>query len=135
MYTHCLHNTHYSYYVVTYLYVLYTIVSGDANFSMPSTYLTVGGFTQSSMARHIVELPSSIKPSSIKKGFTHRFMWIFPKPLYQKFAQLRKVHKEFTENLSEFRYSLLCIHKVFYKGGSAIFLQYYVATSTAHCKI
>ena len=61
---------------------------------MPSTYLTVGGFTQPSVARHVVELPSSIE-----KGFTHRL----------KFAQLGEVHKEFTENLSEFRYHLLCV--------------------------
>ena len=65
---------------------------------MPSTYLTVGGFTQPSVARHVVE-----PPSSAKKGFTHRFMWIFPKPLYQKFAKLGAVDKDFTENLSEFK--------------------------------
>ena len=76
----------------------YTLVSGDANFAMPSTYLTVGGFTQPSVARHVIELSSSSE-----KGFTHRFMWMFPKPLFQRFAKLETVNKDFIENLSELK--------------------------------
>ena len=56
-------------------------------------------------------------------------MWIFPKPLYQKFAQLGEVHKEFTENLSEFRYHLLCVvelHKVLSEEGFTMLHMYYI---------
>ena len=108
MYIYSLHIVVQQLVICTYICILYTLVSGDANFSMPSTYLTVGGFTQPSVARHVVELPSSIE-----KGFTHRFMWIFPKPLYQKFTNLGKANQDFTENLSEFKYNC-CIMFVMY---------------------
>lgn len=77
--------------------VLKFIVSGEANFTMPSTYLTVGGFTQPGVARTLIELPTNAE-----KGFTHRFMWIFPQPLYQKFSALTGIDQNFTQKLSKF---------------------------------
>ena len=35
------------------------IVHGDANFSMEHTSLTIGGFTQPSVARHLIEIPAN----------------------------------------------------------------------------
>jgi len=60
---------------------------------MQSTYLTVGGFTQPHVARNIIEMPSSIE-----KGFSHRFLWFFPKPLYQKFDDLTEIDQGFCDS-------------------------------------
>ena len=76
--------------------VLQIIVSGEANFAMPSTYLTVGGLTQPGVARTLIELPSNAE-----KGFSHRFLWIFPKPLFQKFDALTEIDESFKEKLSK----------------------------------
>ena len=70
------------------------IVSGEANFVMDQTSLTVGGFTQPAVARSLIELPSNIE-----KGLTTRFLWIFPKPCYAKFESLEPVNEEFTTAL------------------------------------
>ena len=78
-------------------WMLSNLVSGEANFVMPSTYLTVGGFTQPGVARTLIELPTNAE-----KGFTHHFMWIFPRPLYQKFSALTGIDEDFTEKLSKF---------------------------------
>ena len=45
-----------------------SVVTGDANFAMIRTSLTVGGFTQPTVARSLIELPESIE-----KGFMQRF--------------------------------------------------------------
>ena len=34
-------------------------MSGDANFNMSSTRLTIGGFTQAGVARGLIEVPSN----------------------------------------------------------------------------
>lgn len=67
------------------------LVSGDANFSMERTALTVGGFTQPSVARALIELPASVE-----KGLTQRFLWIFPKPSYANFDSLELVEEKFS---------------------------------------
>lgn len=77
--------------------LLFTIiVSGEANFVMEQTSLTVGGFTQPAVARSLIELPSNSE-----KGFATRFLWIFPEPRYAKFSSLEPVNKEFTEELGK----------------------------------
>ena len=43
-------------------------VTGDANFSMEKTALTVGGFTQPSVARNLWD-----QQASIEKGLPQRF--------------------------------------------------------------
>lgn len=72
------------------------IVSGDANFSMERTALTVGGFTQPSVARALIELPASIE-----KGLSQRFLWIFPKPSFAKFDSLELVEEKFSVYLGK----------------------------------
>lgn len=69
-------------------------VSGDANFHMERTALTVGGFTQPSVAKALIELPASIE-----KGLTQRFLWICPKPSFATFDSLELIDNRFTEYL------------------------------------
>ena len=73
------------------------IVSGDANFQMDHTALTVGGFTQPTAAKSLIELPSSTE-----KGFAQRFLWIFPQPKFSKFESLELVNEKFTQYLGMF---------------------------------
>lgn len=61
-------------------------VTGEANFNMDNTRLTIGGFTQPGVARHLMELASNTE-----KGLSHRFLWLFPKPLYGKFESLSRI--------------------------------------------
>ena len=70
-------------------------VSGDANFAMSSTQLTVGGFTQPGVARGLIEMPANSE-----KGFSHRFLWFFPNPLFEKFSSLGEVDREFVHKMS-----------------------------------
>ena len=76
-----------------------SIVSGDANFSMEKTALTVGGFTQPSTAKGLIELPASVE-----KGLTQRFLWVFPKPSFSKIETLQLDEEKFSEYLGE------CMH-------------------------
>ena len=61
---------------------------------MSSTRLTIGGFTQPGVARNLIEMPSNSE-----KGLSHRFIWMFPKPLYGKFAMLENVDKNFSSKI------------------------------------
>lgn len=70
-------------------------VSGDANFMMSSTQLTVGGFTQPGVARGLIEMPANAE-----KGFSHRFLWFFPSPLFEGFSSLGEVDRTFVNNIS-----------------------------------
>ena len=90
-------------------------VTGEANFTMPRTHLTVGGFTQPGVARALIELPSNAE-----KGLSHRFIWLFPKPLFGKFSTLGEVDKEFQLNMDKDNsqsvdksvWSLLLVHVI-----------------------
>ena len=75
---------------------VHSLVSGDANFDMDTTSLTVGGFSQPSVARMLIE-----QSASAEIGLTQRFLWCFPKPSYSKFATLQKVDKDFTDTLGK----------------------------------
>lgn len=70
------------------------LVSGDANFSMDETNLVVGGFSQPSVARALIEFAGNTE-----KGFSQRFLWIFPQPSYAHFESLEPVDKQFTDQL------------------------------------
>lgn len=83
--------------IVSKFVLLHYIVSGDANFHMKRTGLTVGGFTQPSVAKSLVE-----SPQAIERGLVQRFLWIFPKPTYSKFAKLQTANQSFIEYLSKF---------------------------------
>ena len=82
------------YYNIYMYYIIMYIVSGEANFVMEQTSLTVGGFTQPAVARSLIELPSNIE-----KGLSTRFLWIFPQPCYAKFESLQPVEEVFTSAL------------------------------------
>jgi hypothetical protein len=73
---------------------LFLSVSGDANFQMHQTALTVGGFTQPVVAKSLIELPSSAE-----KGFAQRFLWILPQPKFSTFESLQLVDDSFTRYL------------------------------------
>ena len=61
---------------------------------MPKTGLTVGGFTQPSVAITLVELSQSSE-----KGLVQRFLWILPKPSYATFASLEQADESFCKYL------------------------------------
>ena len=69
-------------------------MSGDANFVMSATGLTIGGYTQPGVARNLIDMPANSE-----KGLSHRFIWIFPKPLFGKFATLEEIEKKFSDDL------------------------------------
>jgi len=69
-------------------------VTGDANFQMASTSLTLVGFTQPAVSRCLIE-----NTSNIEKGLSQRFLWIFPKPTYAEFQSLQLVDTEFAKAL------------------------------------
>ena len=62
-----------------------------------STQLTVGGFTQLGVARGLIEMPANSE-----KGFSHRFLWFFPNPLFEKFSNLGEVDREFVQKMNKF---------------------------------
>lgn len=75
---------------------IFFLVTGEANFSMPSTSLTVGGFNQPSVARNLIELPGNAE-----KGLSQRFLWLIPKPVYGTFDSLEPIDKVFTKKIGE----------------------------------
>lgn len=77
------------------------LVSGEANFHMSKTGLTLGGFTQPSVAANLVELLQSQE-----KGLAQRFLWILPKSSYGTFATLQEADEHFFDYLGKF---LLCV--------------------------
>lgn len=72
------------------------IVSGEANFLMEHTGLTVGGFTQPNIAKGLIE-----SQSNIEKGVCQRFLWIFPKPHPTKFKELKPVDGGFSNKIGK----------------------------------
>lgn len=71
-------------------------VSGEANFDMERTALTVGGFTQPIVAKALIELPSSVE-----KGLTQHFLWLSSKPSFSKFDTLEMIDEVFCTFLGE----------------------------------
>ena len=71
-------------------------VSGDANFSMEYTGLTIGGFTQANVARGFIE-----STANVEKGLIQRFHWLIPKPHPKKFADLNTMDKTFSDSVGE----------------------------------
>jgi len=63
---------------------------------MRKSGLTVGGFTQPSVAKSLLE-----SQPAVEKGLIQRFLWIFPKPLYSDFEDLQPANTVFTEYLGK----------------------------------
>lgn len=74
-------------------------MSGDANFHMKVTGLTVGGFIQPSIARNLLE-----QPTNVDKGVCQRFMWFSPKQVSVPFEKLEKVNEEFSASVGKFSF-------------------------------
>ena len=83
-------------YVYTIKSFLPVLVTVDANYAMESTRLTFGGCTQSGVARALIE-----QPTNAEKGLSHRFLWLFPKPLFGQFTSLGEINKRFQINLGK----------------------------------
>ena len=71
-------------------------VTGEANFVMASTRLTVGGFTQPGVARNLMDMASNAE-----KGLSQKFLWVFPRHICRNFNALEKVDKDFQRKLGK----------------------------------
>ena len=79
------------------LYLKCTLsVSGEANFEMKQTGLTLGGFIQPSIARNLLE-----QPTNIEKGLCQRFMWFVAKPTPVPFDDLERVNRDFSMSIGK----------------------------------
>ena len=70
------------------------IVSGDANFEMKKTGLTLGGFIQPRVARNILE-----QGANVEKGLCQCFLWCVPKQMSVTFDELDKVNQDFSASV------------------------------------
>lgn len=86
--------------------MLYFTVTGEANFAMEKTCLTVGGFNQPAVARALIEMPGNAE-----KGLSQRFLWLFPKPEYGKFDTLEPTDEKFTDQIGKYLSTLLCMRE------------------------
>ena len=69
-------------------------VSGDANFVMRHTAMTLGGFIQPSVARSLIELPANVE-----KGLCQCFLWLVPEPTFVTFDQLQQIDDSFITSI------------------------------------
>ena len=76
-------------------------MSGDANFSIQRTGMTLGGFIQPIVVRALIE-----QQSNVEKGLCQRFLWIVPKPTIVTFDQLQQVDTGFMSAIGEFQLTL-----------------------------
>ena len=70
---------------------------------MEATNLIVGGFNQPAVARSLIELPRNAE-----KGLSQRFLWLFPKPVYANWSELKPIDQDFYDATG--MYILACIH-------------------------
>ena len=77
------------------------LVHGDANFTMETTNLVVAGFSQPGVSRTLIDFAGNTE-----KGFSQRFLWIFPKPTYAYFSTLEPIDEVFTEKIGMY----LCMY-------------------------
>lgn len=91
------------YFRVNYLLLCncYFAVSGEANFEMKLTGLTLGGFIQPSIARNLLE-----QPTNVEKGLCQRFMWFVAKPTAVPFDDLEKVNRDFSASIGMHIYNV-----------------------------
>lgn len=77
--------------------ITFCVVSGEANFKMEHTGLTIAGFTQANVAKGLIEsIPN------VEKGLSQRFHWLIPKPNPIKFADLQSVDKGFSDAIGTY---------------------------------
>ena len=85
--------------------MVFSLVSGDANFSMEHTGLNIGGFTQAHVVRGFIE-----STANVEKGLIQRFHWLIPKPYPKKFADLKTTDKTFSDSVGEKVFYILHIY-------------------------
>jgi len=71
-------------------------VTGEANFTMETTGLTVGGFNQPAFSRTLIEVAGNAE-----KGLTQRFLWLIPKPIYSNFDSLEPIDQTFSDKIGK----------------------------------
>ncbi len=81
---------------ITLAFFVLSAVSGDANFTMKHTGLTIEGFTQPVVARTLIEIQANVE-----KGLCQRFLWIAPQPATVSFNELQQVDQEFSTALGK----------------------------------
>ena len=73
-------------------------VSGNANFNMPRTCLTLCGMTQPTTAFRLI-----VDKNNFSKGLASRFLWIFPRPVFSNFSSLQiHANEECSTTATEF---------------------------------
>lgn len=73
------------------------IVSGEANFTMTHTGLTVGGFMQPCVAINLMD-----NKANVNKGLIQRFLWLVPEPNAVPFSELQQVDREFSAAIGNY---------------------------------
>ena len=68
---------------------------------MEATSLIVGGFNQPAVARCLIELPWNAE-----KGLSQRFLWLFPKPVYANWRELKPIDQEFYDTTGLHLYTI-----------------------------
>ena len=90
---------------------LFILVTGNANYFMAKTSLSIFGFTQPHTALPIIQ-----DAQNNVKGFTSRFIWYFPEPVFAKLRHTKlteeenEILKAFQKNFGEFLASF-CYNK------------------------
>ncbi|XP_067039953.1 uncharacterized protein [Acropora muricata] len=73
-------------------------VSGNATFNMPRTCLTLCGMTQPITAFSLI-----VDKNNFSKGLASRFLWIFPRPVFNNFSSLQiHANEECSTTATEF---------------------------------
>ena len=68
----------------------------------------VGGFTQPSVARSLIE-----QPNNSEKGLSSCFLWLFPNVVYGNFDDLGQVNSDFISKISMLlKQQLVCVHRL-----------------------
>jgi hypothetical protein len=84
------------------------IVTGNANFNMAQTSFTLLGFTQPHTAMPIIE-----DTQNNAKGFTSRFLWFFPEPVFCRMRDTVLTDEE-TSKVVAFKKEIGRYHTTFY---------------------
>ena len=77
-------------------------VTGDANYSMETTNLTIVGSSQPVVSRTLIE-----HSGSTEVGLAQRIFWIFPQPSYAKISSLEAVQRDFIDIIGTCTYNLI----------------------------
>ena len=83
------------------------LVTGNANFNMEQTTFTLVGFTQPHTAMPIIQ-----DTQNNAKGFTSRFLWFFPEPVYCRMRDTVLTEEE-SSQITDFKKKLGSSHLLY----------------------